>query len=416
MSKSTLPIAATVFVAAGASVWLACGSSTFSSGGDAGSQNVPPNCDARADPKDSPACVDDSIGLFVSPSGDDGNTGTKESPVQTIGRAVTKADNQHDRVYVCSGTYAETVKLTGPISIYGGYSCSDWSYAGTAGGTGPKVVPSDTGYALDLEGVGAPATIEDLELDAQSGKNPGDSSIAVFISKSSGPITLRRVIAVAGDGSTGADAVVTMNYDGGEFLKGNAGVGDVGGAAHDCTSMCLNGLGSIGGKGGDANSPGGNGGPPLPPAPAGDDGAGGSGGSCNPHIGASGAIGDAGAPGAAIAGTLAASGWTASVGDTGETGQAAQGGGGGQGAATGSSDRGGGGGGCGGCGGAGGAGGGSGGSTFAVLVFQSSVSLDTCILQVGNGAAGAMGGLAQSGEVPDALTAGNPAGFLGCAG
>ena len=51
-------------------------------GGPEGSADVvaPPNCDLTKGLKDSPACVDDSVGVFVSPNGDDGATGKKGAP------------------------------------------------------------------------------------------------------------------------------------------------------------------------------------------------------------------------------------------------------------------------------------------------------------------------------------------------
>ncbi|MGH7286301.1 MAG: DUF1565 domain-containing protein, partial [Polyangiaceae bacterium] len=338
MPKSTLHVATAVFVAVGASVWLACGSSTFSAG-DAGTQNVPPNCDANADPKDSPPCVDNSIGVFVSPSGDDSAAGTKEAPLLTIAKALTKADSQHNRIYLCTGTYAETVRLTGPVSIYGGYSCSDWSYAGTAGGTAPKIAPTSPGYALDVESVGTSVTIEDVELDAKSGKNPGDSSIAVLVVNSSGPVTFRRAMIVAGDGSAGVAAASTSNYTGATAHYGSQGVSDNGAPANVCSGACVDGTVSTGGAGGGKDQDGADGGPAIPASPiAGDDGYGGiapGAAACPsgtaPHNGANGASGAGGTVGAANAGMLSGAGWKVSSGSNGPNGGIAQGGGGGQG-------------------------------------------------------------------------------------
>lgn len=418
MSKSTLPIAAAVFVSAGASVWLACGSSTFS-GADAGTQNVPTDCNANADPKDSPACVDNSIGIFVSASGDDTHAGTKESPLRTIAAALTKADLQHNRIYLCTGTYAESVRLTGPVSIYGGFSCADWSYAGTAGGIAPKIAPTTPGYALDVDGVGTAMTIEDVELDAQSGQNPGDSSIAVSVASSPGPITFRRVAVSAGDGQPGVAASTTSNYSNSIAPSGTQADHDNGALEKVCAA-CGDGTVSTGGAGGGKDQNGADGGPPMPENPLSHNGNGGiapadTGCTAPPHQGADAVDGIGGAAGAPTPGTLAATGWKASSGSYGANGAVGQGGGGGQGL-NGGSFNGGGSGGCGGCGGAGGAGGGSGGSAFAILVFQSTVVADSCTLAVGHGGDGQPGGLAQLGQTGG--FGGAPAGGagIGCSG
>ena len=100
------------------------------SSGDA-APDAPPGCDLGKEPKDSAPCVADSVGVFVSPMGDDMNAGTKASPVKTIGKALGIAGGK-PRVYVCEGTYGESVDLTKAVSIYGGFKCSDWSYSGTS--------------------------------------------------------------------------------------------------------------------------------------------------------------------------------------------------------------------------------------------------------------------------------------------
>ena len=46
------------------------------------------------DPKDSLPCIDDGVGVFVSPTGADTNPGTKASPVKTIPAALGKLGNK----------------------------------------------------------------------------------------------------------------------------------------------------------------------------------------------------------------------------------------------------------------------------------------------------------------------------------
>ena len=65
-------------------------------------------------------------GVFVSPTGDDQNDGTREQPVRSIQRGVDLASAQRDHVYVAAGIYNEIVTLRIGISLFGGYN-SDYS-------------------------------------------------------------------------------------------------------------------------------------------------------------------------------------------------------------------------------------------------------------------------------------------------
>src|SRR5690348_15274685 len=58
--------------------------------GDAGI-DAPPGCDLSKDPKDSPACVDSTVGVFVDSTKSDTNDGSKAKPVATIGKALSLA-------------------------------------------------------------------------------------------------------------------------------------------------------------------------------------------------------------------------------------------------------------------------------------------------------------------------------------
>ena len=56
--------------------------------------DAPAGCDLTKDPKDSLPCIDDGVGVFVSPTGADTNPGTKASPVKTIPAALGKLGNK----------------------------------------------------------------------------------------------------------------------------------------------------------------------------------------------------------------------------------------------------------------------------------------------------------------------------------
>lgn len=139
--------------------------------------DAPAGCDPLADPKESgaAACADDLYGVFVSPTGDDGNPGTKASPVRTIGAGLGKRGNK-PRVYVCTGTYAEHVKATGSVLLIGGVGCADWKYTGTK----TELAPSDAGYALEVATSGGAVTVSDFAVRAQAATVKGASSVAIF--------------------------------------------------------------------------------------------------------------------------------------------------------------------------------------------------------------------------------------------
>ena len=387
----------------------ACGSDDFVSS-DASSPDASPDspidapagCELAKDPKDSPACIADSVGIFVdATSGLDSNDGSKAKPVKTIGAGLSKVGNK-PRIYICEGTYSENVKLATATSLYGGFTCGTWAADG-------KVVAIDaTGIVVAVTTTTA-LRIVDLTLKAHAAAAAGSSAVGALCASGSNVTFSRvKVVADAGkDGVAGAeDATVPA-----QATKGTNASGNSGGVNGTCS--CPDGV-TTGGPGG--NGPSQGGGPGEPP----DGGAGqaGAGGTVNcvdngaagfGKTGASAAAGNAG-PGATKFGSLSDPGWTPTPGTDGTAGLRAQGGGGG-GARTGG---GGGAGGCGGCGGKLGGGGGGGGASLGVVSFNATVALVSCEVTTGGAGNGGVGGKGQVGQ-----TGGNPGGdpnFVGCSG
>ena len=151
---------------------------------DAPGIDAPPGCDLTKGPSESAACVDDSVGVFVSASGDDGATGNKATPVKTIGKALDlAAAHGLPRVYVCEGKYGDPAEITMPVAIFGGLSCA-WVYTGVK----PKLSPPK-GIALRVTGVTGAVLVQDLEVDGAADTTaPGDSAIATFVANSPGVV------------------------------------------------------------------------------------------------------------------------------------------------------------------------------------------------------------------------------------
>ncbi len=374
-------------------------------GGDTGSGDVvaPPGCDLAKAPKDSTPCIDDSVAIFVSPSGDDGAAGTKSAPVKTIAKGVTLAATRGlPRVYVCEGSYDKSVEIKGPLSMFGGLTCA-WSPSDSAR---PKLAPPKD-VALRVTNATGAVLVQDLDVTGAADTNtPGDSAIAAFAS-SSANVTLRNVALQAGSGTPGASGRSRKNFSDATAAGGGNANGALPGLGTSCA--CMDGTQSKGGDGAAGNGANVSAGSAVPAV------GGANTGFSNLTTCGDGTIGANGASNAAGAaqtspGTLTASGWAApTMPSNAPNGNPAQGGGGG-GAKTQGGTNAGGGGGCGGCGGAGGTPGGQGGSSFALLSFNSGVTVEGGSLTSGAGGKGGDGGGGQDGQP------GGPVGTGACNG
>lgn len=383
---------------------------------------IPTGCDLQKEPGESPDCIDSEVGIFIDPTrGDDTANGSKLNPVKTIRTALTRR-GRRPRLYLCEGLYEETIVLSEPVSLYGGFTCDSWSVAKTAK---TIVTPNDPAYALHVHDVNAPIVVSSISFNAQRGTSERPSSIVVFVANSK-EITFRSVRITAGDGAPGTSAIAPADFSPARAMDGTSGIS--GGTATpnpDCPT-------SIGGAGGNDSTNDGTKGqvpidPVFPTAPNFSDGAGGK-GTLGCVVGGAGSYGSYGiagtaGDGASRFGTLDESGWIGEGGQQGGRGGDGQGGGGGARVAAGGI---GGSGGPGGCGGIGGAGGTAGGSSIAIVAFRSAVRLFETTIVTGSGAkggSGANGQKAQNGSlnggapsVADSACAGGVGGHGGSGG
>ena len=358
-------------------------------GGDVVAPPIPADCDITKSPSLEPTCVVDEVGIFVSPNGNFGASGTKADPVKTINEGVEKATaTKRTRVYVCEGTYAESISLTSAIGIYGGYDCT-FQYT-----KGKPQITSASGVGVAVRSVTDAVVVEDMIIKASSRQaTPGDSAIAVLV-LGSASVTLRRVELTAGAGQPGQKGGSLSNYAG-QAPQGGTGAATTGGSSP--AYVCLDGTSSTGGHGANGDGAGFTSGTSKPVI-------------TNPNAGASlestcmaGSVGQDGAATPATGGLAAApgivtmTGWDISkLGDPASNGNPAQGGGGG-GARTGFSESGGGGG-SGGCGGAGAKAGTNGGASIGLLSFKSKVSVESGAITTAIGGKGGQGGDGQPGQ------------------
>ncbi len=373
-----------------------------------GGQDSEASCDPSSDPSVTACLLDNRYGVFVAATSSGGSDttgdGTMARPFATIARGLASLGGKN-HLYLCEGAFTESVTLTSPVSVYGGFACpgdgGTWSLSD--GGQSNLTAPASQ-VPLYVDGLDASATISDLSIAAMDAigvdlQGSGASSVAVVVNAAT--VLFRRCTLSAGAGANGADGISGVNDLGATAQNGlptDGGVGGPGGFA-----SCADGTISQGGTGGDAvvgPIAGGMGmATPMPPTNQGFDGLGATGGTTSCGLGgdpgANGASGLGSQPKSAY-GSLSAAGWIPNAGAPGADGDPGQGGGGGGGKS--GPQIGGGGGGAGGCGGAGASGGGAGGSSISMLSISSSVTLDTCRLVTSDAGNGGRGGEGQNGQ------------------
>jgi hypothetical protein len=383
-----------------------CGYPGFCDGGtDSGDsgKDASATCPSGKEPKDDPSCVSETLGIFVAPAptGNDSNAGTKTAPVATLKTALAKVGSK-SFIFVCEGSYSESVDIKQSAAIFGGFKCADWSYSPT---TLPKFTATKPDYVFHLDGAND-TVIGDLELDAMDGAaNTGQSSVGTFVANSQNA-TFERMVIHAAKGADGQDGTLQSLSaqwpDAGEFIGANAVAHD--GGAPTPNNNCPGGAGSsVGGNGGNSDGfiNGANGTPSLG---GGDGGLGGdlNNGCQNGGDGKKGLAGDAGV-GASSVGALSVTGWLPTNGGAGATGGVGQGGGGGGGRDNGSAQGGGGGGGAGACGGGGGGGGNGGGGSIAIASFNSTISVKASVIVCATAGKGGNGIAGETGQTPGGL-------------
>ncbi|HKO51004.1 MAG TPA: hypothetical protein VJV79_25020 [Polyangiaceae bacterium] len=377
----------------------------------AGTGGAPtPACDGSLSPDLDPCVIADGYGLFVSPDGDDPSAdGTQAHPFATLTAALASI-TKIKRVYLCAADYEEpaTIEIPDRVSIYGGFTCNGetWKYDSPL--PAHLLPKSPIGATIADAKVGV--LIQDLRIDALNAEDgAGASSFGLMINSSQG-VALKRVEIRAGKGGKGKagtdGAPIPDAIPSGEAQKGKA-------AECGTSTMLLDGASAVGvqctsqgGKGGDGTKGTQN------QMSADRDGKSGFPGASNGTVasqsanasGGDGKEGMAGIPGmlgsaAPSAGAFTDGGYVVASGGDGSSGQPGQGGGGGASSFAGPACVGasGGAGGMGGCGGTPGTGGGGGGASVALFSWNSSVSLDTCVLVAREGGAGGNAGKGREG-------------------
>jgi hypothetical protein len=365
---------------------------------------------------------DAASSVFVSPFGDDTDTGTKAAPVETLAEALERASASGpiEDVLVARSNYdlGSGFALEDGVDVYGGYGPSTWVRTMSF----DTVLFSDDVRAGNRTiGVSASVTastrLQFLTVEARTPASPpaGLTLYGIHADGASG-LVLDHVKVIAGSGAAGPSGADGTPGDPGEVGGGGLD-GSCDGAAGSGGLAGESPIGNLGGAGGAGGPEGSNNGETGDPGSGGAEGGisgvgcdggmfgictGGDGGEGDP--GADGAAGDTGVGGAE--GEISLGYWAGQPGANGTDGGDGHGGGGGgggggQGGAVvnDGGGNGGGGGGGGGQGGGAGLGGAAGGSSFGIFAVNGPGPTVTggSIITSGDGGAGGAGGSAGDG-------------------
>ena len=350
--------------------------------------------------------------IFVSPLGNDQNTGTRLSPLQTVVQGIARAATAGGGtdVYIMNGTYEGSYALSSGVSLYGGYAAGTWM-------RDPDTYPTTLIGPTNMFGLYG-SQVSDITIDGLRIQTPpefistGQSAYGIFLSQSQDiRITNNRISSgEAGPGSGGQFGFPGVpglrGGDGGNAscpaTGGASGLGGQTGQPSAGSQLgFVGGAGGLGGVGGVGNQ--GQWGAGPNPGTPGAGGQIGANGAENGQPGGAGAPGTNGENGAAAGsfGTIAVSGYLGARGADGTSGTPGSGGSGG-GAGAGGTGAGGGGGGGGASGGGGnlGQGGHGGGGSFGIFALNSTgIIVRNNTIITGKGGIGGLGGHGGNGAI-----------------
>lgn len=166
--------------------------------GDAGKPSEPSAPPPKAEE------VTEQFGVFVAPSGAAGNPGSRSAPLATIAEGIDQAvATKKGRVFVCEGTYAESLELANGVSIVGGLDCSTPTWKLT---DKRSTLQSPTTPAIRAANITTATRLDNLDVVAPSATVPSGSSVGL-LAIDSNALTFAKGSIRAGDGMKGDDGV-----------------------------------------------------------------------------------------------------------------------------------------------------------------------------------------------------------------
>jgi hypothetical protein len=173
--------------------------------------------------------------LYVSKSGNNGNSGSIDFPKLTIAGAIAAITSDITKIYVSAGTYDESVTLNNGISLFGGFSSADWSNRNImdrSNATYKTVIQGSPSSSCGIAFTGASVAEWVLEgFDIGSSATTGFGSDGVCVT-STGTATIRYNTINGGAGQYESNGI----YVHGESSKTIIDHNDINGGASDPSS------------------------------------------------------------------------------------------------------------------------------------------------------------------------------------
>ena len=192
--------------------------------------------------------------LFVSTTGSSLNDGSRTSPLD-IRTALDRTG--YPEIHVQGGMY-RGITIRNGITLKGSYDAS-WTAANVFTTPTPTIFSGAPDGSLIVQNVGAPVSISAVKVGGANAINPSESSYAIRVLNSTGPVAFQSVAVYAGGGAAGSDGAAGQDAPTDPASPGYSGAsaGTISGFCDDTTQ----GAGGLaGGYGSVAGGAGGNGG------------------------------------------------------------------------------------------------------------------------------------------------------------
>lgn len=151
--------------------------------------------------------INEATAIFVAKHGDPTNPGTRKSPLASISAALEKAKtDKKARVFVCEGTYEESLELENGISIVGGLDCAGDSWRLTEK---HSLLASPASPAIHAVKIDKATRIDNFDVRSPDATASSGSSFAV-VAVDSNALTFAKGTIAAGAATKGDDGAESL--------------------------------------------------------------------------------------------------------------------------------------------------------------------------------------------------------------
>jgi hypothetical protein len=164
--------------------------------------------------------ITEQYGVFVSPSGKPDADGSRSKPFSTITKGIEQGKKTSKHVYVCEGTFSESIAIERGISIIGGFDCSAPVWKKT---TKTTRINAPSSPAMKATNIDIATRIESLEVYAPNGTPAATTSIGLH-AKSAPALVIASSKIAAGRAAAGADGSEGVQLTLGPAANGQAGL------------------------------------------------------------------------------------------------------------------------------------------------------------------------------------------------